>query len=120
MGGGIIKARKGIGDVYFMNKDGKEVMNASRGVEVTLEEEFSGFSVRDAIEEAKKYAIGAIQKKVAQKLRGFDCLPVVKDVKINYKIKYGFAQNSEEQENTDRKADAKIAKKFTSAKKISK
>ena len=117
MGGGIITAKKGVGDVYFINKDGKQVMNASKGVEVTMGEEFSGYSVRDAIEEAKKFAIGAIQKKVAQKLRGFDCLPIVKAVKINYQIKYGFTHSNDQQESSDQKTDVKIAKKFASLKK---
>jgi hypothetical protein len=91
MGGGIITAHKGVGDVYFYNRNGKEILNSSKNVEVELKEEFSGFSVQDALEEAKKFAVGALHKKVAQKMRGFDCYPVVKDLKIKYKIKYGFS-----------------------------
>jgi hypothetical protein len=117
MGGGIISAKKGVGDVYFLNNAGKEVINSSKGVEVDIKEEFSGFSVKDALEEAKKYAIGAIHKKVAQKMRGFDCYPVVKDLRINYRIKYGFAEDNTASEKNESTAGLKAANKLGSHKK---
>jgi hypothetical protein len=117
MSGGIITAKKGVGDVYFLNNAGKEVLNSSKGVEVEIKEEFSGFSVKDALEEAKKYAIGAIQKKVAQKMRGFDCYPVVKDIKINYKIKFGFAAHTEKHDEAKATYGVKVANKLGTHKK---
>lgn len=112
MGGGIITAKKGVGDVYFLDRAGKEVMNSSKGVEVDIKEEFSGFSVKDALEEAKKYAMGAIKKKVAQKMRGFDCFPVVKDIKIKYQIKYGFAaSNGGDTSTSERKIADKLGRR---------
>jgi hypothetical protein len=117
MSGGIITAKKGVGDVYFFDRAGKEVINSSKGVEVDIKEEFSGFSVKDAVEEAKKYAIGAIQKKVAQKMRGFDCYPVVKDIKIKYQIKYGFAASNEKAIATKTASEIKIANKLGSRRK---
>jgi hypothetical protein len=117
MSGGIISAKKGIGDVYFFDRSGKEVLNSSKGVEVDIKEEFSGFSVKDALEEARKFAIGAIQKKVAQKMRGFDCYTVVKDLKINYKIKYGFGSALQGAETNLGSKTLKTANKLGSAKK---
>jgi hypothetical protein len=90
MGGGIIHAKKASGDVYFINNEGKEVIDPSKDVEVKMDDDFPGIVLGDAIEEAKRFAIGAIKKKVAQKMRGFDCNPVVRNVKIEYKVRYGF------------------------------
>jgi hypothetical protein len=117
MSGGIITAKKGVGDVYFFDRTGKEVLNSSKGVEVDIKEEFSGFSVKDALEEARKYAIGAIQKKVAQKMRGFDCYTVVKDLKINYKIKYGFTAQAPESDTNLGLKNLNAASKLGSRKK---
>jgi hypothetical protein len=117
MGGGIITAKKGVGDVYFVDRLGKEVLDSSKGVEVDIKEEFSGFSVKDAIEEAKRYAMGAIQKKVAQKMRGFDCYAVVKDIKIKYNIKYGFVNANENSGGTKPASEPRVANKFSSYKK---
>ncbi|MBN1697857.1 MAG: cyclic nucleotide-binding domain-containing protein [Spirochaetales bacterium] len=90
MGGGIIHAQKAAGDVYFINNQGKEVIDPSKDVEVKMDEDFPGVIISDAIEEAKRFAIGAIKKKIAQKMRGFDCNAVVRNIKLEYKIKFGF------------------------------
>jgi hypothetical protein len=111
MGGGIISTKKAAGDVYFVNKIGKEVMEYLKEVEVPMSEEFPGINLRDAVDEAKRFAIGAIQKKVAQKMRGFDCYAVVKNLKVSYKIKFGFEAEEELTRELKFKAGVQILKK---------
>ncbi len=90
MTGGVIKTKSVTADVAFVSNEGKEVLPQSKGVEVKIIEEFSGRTIPEALEEAKKYAVGAIQKKVAQKTRGFFCRSVVKNLDVKYTVKYGF------------------------------
>jgi hypothetical protein len=111
MGGGIISTKKASGDVYFINKLGKEVIPALKDVEVSMTEEFPGMILRDALEEAKRFGIGAIQKKVAQKMRGFDCYAIVKNIRINYKIKFGFETEEELSRQISFKTGDQIIKK---------
>ncbi len=91
MAGGVIIARKGTGDVHFMSKDGsKEVFPVAREVSVKLGKEFGGLAIDDAVEDAKRYTVGALQQKMAYKTRGKDCQLIVKNVRIDYTVKYGF------------------------------
>jgi len=91
MAGGVITARKGTGDVHFVSADGaKEVYPPARDVTVKLGKEFGGMALDDAVEDAKRYAIGALQQKMAYKTRYQNCQLVVKNVKIDYAVKYGF------------------------------
>jgi len=95
MGGGIIAVKTASADAYFLNRKGEEVIPPSKDVEVKIDEEFPGLHLKDAIEEAKRWVIGAIKKKVAQKTRGFDCSTVVRNIKLNYKIRFGFTGETE-------------------------
>jgi hypothetical protein len=91
MAGGVITARKGTGDVHFLSADGsKEIYPAAREVSVKLGKEFGGIAVADAVEDAKRYAIGALQQKMAYKTRYQNCQLVVKNIKVDYTVKYGF------------------------------
>jgi hypothetical protein len=83
---GIITAKKVTGDVHFLDRNGDQVLHPSNNIEVTLKENFYGNSLRDAVESAKKYAIGAFRSKVAQKMRGFDCFPSVRNIRVSYSI----------------------------------
>jgi hypothetical protein len=111
MAGGIIIAKKAIGNVYFLSQEGKEVIPPSKDVEVKIEAEFPGIVINDAIEEAKRFAIGAIKKKVAQKMRGFDCTPIVRDVRVSYKVKFGFIGEEKLERELFFKAGEQIIKK---------
>ncbi|MBN2735357.1 MAG: cyclic nucleotide-binding domain-containing protein [Spirochaetales bacterium] len=90
MPGGIITVVSATGDVYFVNTKGEEIIEPSKDIEVKIKEEFPGMTLRDAVDEAQRYASGAIRKKVEQKRRGHDCMLIVKNIKVDYKIKYGF------------------------------
>ena len=90
MAGGVIHVTHAKGDVFFLNREGKEVLKPTKGVEVNLDEEFGGSSIHEAIEEAKKFSVGAMQQKVSEKTRGFTCQVVVKNIDVRYRIKYGF------------------------------
>ena len=90
MAGGVIHVHSGKGDVFFLSPEGKEVLDPSKNVSVKLDQEFAGMTIGEAILEAKKFAVGAIQQRVAEKSRGFKCQPVVRNVDVKYKIKYGF------------------------------
>lgn len=91
MAGGVIKTSSATGDVYFLAEGGREVLPPSRNVTVKIRESFPGTSIDDAVGEATKFAIGALQQKMAYKTRGVDCRVVVRNVKIKYKVGYGFA-----------------------------
>jgi hypothetical protein len=90
MAGGVIHITAAKGDVYFLSREGKEVLKPTKGVEVKLDEEFGAVSIGDAIAEAKKFSVGALQQKVSEKTRGFTCQVVVKNIDVKYRIKYGF------------------------------
>ncbi|MBN1410494.1 MAG: hypothetical protein JW969_06590 [Spirochaetales bacterium] len=102
MKGGIIKATLAKGDVFFLDGAGKEVIKASQDLKVKIDEEFAGVTMADALEEAKKFAIGALKNKVDQKTRGIDCYLVVKNVNIRYKVKYGFHASEQAVKNFKR------------------
>ena len=91
MAGGVIHASGASGDVYFLSPQGREVLKPTKGVEVKLNQDFAGTSISDAIEEAKKFSVGAMQQKVAEKTRGFTCQVVARNIEIKYTIKYGFS-----------------------------
>ncbi len=91
MAGGVIHAESAVGDVYFYSPSGKEIMEPSKKVRVSLDENFSGSMLEDAVHEARKHAIGALRNKVEQKTRGSLCDLVVKNVEVRYKIQYGFS-----------------------------
>ncbi|MBN2442116.1 MAG: cyclic nucleotide-binding domain-containing protein [Spirochaetales bacterium] len=111
MGGGVIDVYKGSGSVYFISRQGKEVIEPSKDVDVKINEEFAGFTLNDAIEEAKRFIMGALKKKVAQKMRGFDCYAVVRDIRVSYKIKFGFAGSEKLERELHFKAGEQIVKK---------
>jgi hypothetical protein len=90
MAGGVITAAKATGDVYFIDDMDKEVLPPAFGVEVQFTEDFPGSTVADAIEEAKRFAIGAFKNKMQQRIRGKNCLIIPKNIDVDYKIKYGF------------------------------
>ena len=90
MAGGVIHVTHAKGDVFFINREGKEVLKPTKGVEVNFDEEFGGTNIREAIDEAKKFSVGALQQRVSEKTRGFTCQVIVKNVDVKYRIKYGF------------------------------
>jgi hypothetical protein len=90
MAGGVIIVEKALGDVYFVGNDGTEVLPPVFKVEATIKQEFGGLSIEDAIEEAKRYAIGAFKNKMQQKIRGKSCNIFPKNIDVEYKVKYGF------------------------------
>lgn len=92
MAGGVIFAEKADGDCYFIDELGKEVLPPSFHVEVPVNLTFGGVSIEDAIEEAKRYAVGALKNKMQQKIRGKSCSIVPKNIDVDYKIKYGFGK----------------------------
>ncbi|MBN1410066.1 MAG: cyclic nucleotide-binding domain-containing protein [Spirochaetales bacterium] len=111
MAGGVIITSEASGDVYFLDNQGKEVIESSQDVEVKMREEFAGISLKDAVDEAKRFAIGALKKKTDQKRRGHDCTIVVRNVKIDYKVKYGFKGEEQLTREVDFKAGDLILKK---------
>ncbi len=91
MPGGVIIAKKATGDVHFLSPDGgREVFPRALGVIVKLSKEFGGVQIDDAVEESKRFAIGALQQKMAYKTRGKDCQVIVKNLRVDYAVKYGF------------------------------
>ena len=91
MAGGVIIAKKATGDVHFLSPDGtREVFPRALAVTVKLAKEFGGLQIDDAVEEAKRFAIGALQQKMAYKTRGKDCQVIVKNLRVDYTAKYGF------------------------------
>jgi hypothetical protein len=93
MKGGVIITRKAMGDVYFLTRSGRAVLPPSKNVEVVIKEMFSGQTLRDAVGSAMLFAMGAIREKVAQKMRGFNCIPQVRNIRVNYIIKHGFERS---------------------------
>jgi len=91
MAGGVIHVRAASGDVIFLSAAGKEILEPSKGVKVSLDEDFAGETLEDALQEAKKYAIGGIKQKVQQKTRGVLVKPVVRNLDVKYTVKYGFS-----------------------------
>lgn len=83
---GIITAKKVTADIYFLDRSGNTVLHPSKNIEVVLKENFYGNTLRDAVESVKKYAVGAFHAKVAQKMRGFDCYPSVRNIRVSYSI----------------------------------
>ena len=94
MAGGVIHVSGAKGDVFFLSREGKEVLKPTKGVEVKLDEEFGGMTIGDALEEARKFSVGPMQQKVSEKTRGFTCQVVVKNIDVRYRIKYGFQGES--------------------------
>jgi hypothetical protein len=92
MAGGVIKVEYVTGDIYFIDDNGKEVFPPNFKVEVKVEEEFGGLSINDAVEEAKKFAIGALKNRMQQKVRTKFCTIIPKNIDVDYKIKYGFVK----------------------------
>ncbi len=91
MAGGVITARKATGDVHFLSAEGsKELYPPAREVSVKLGKEFGGLAIGDAVEDAKRFAIGALQQKMAYKTRYQNCQLIVKNLKVDFVIKYGF------------------------------
>jgi hypothetical protein len=90
MAGGVIVSEHATGDVYFVDDVGKEVLPPAYKVEVQFTEEFGGMSIPEAIEEAKRFAIGAFKNKMQQRIRGTNCTIVPKNIDVDYKVKYGF------------------------------
>lgn len=91
MPGGVITASKATGDVHFLSADGaKEIYAPAQKVSVKLGKEFGGLAIDDAVEDAKRFAIGALQQKMAYKTRYQNCQLVVKNLKVDFAIKYGF------------------------------
>jgi hypothetical protein len=90
MAGGVIHVNGAKGDVLFLSPEGKEVLKPSKNVTVKLDQEFPGMTISEAIMEAKKFAVGALQQRVAEKMRGFKCQAVARNVDVQYRVKYGF------------------------------
>ncbi len=91
MPGGVNTVKRATGDVHFLSPDGsREVFPRALGVIVKIAKEFGGLEVDDAVEEAKRFAIGALQQKMAYKTRGKDCQVIVKNLRVDYAVKYGF------------------------------
>ncbi len=91
MAGGVITARKATGDVHFVSADGsRELYDPAREVTVKLGKEFGGLAIDDALEDAKRFATGALQQKMAYKTRYQNCQLVVKNLKVDFIVKYGF------------------------------
>jgi hypothetical protein len=91
LAGGVIIGRKAVGDVHFVSADGsKELYPPAREVTVKLSKEFGGMGINDAVEDAKRFAVGALQQKMAYKTRYQNCQLIVKNVKVDFTIKYGF------------------------------
>jgi hypothetical protein len=111
MAGGVIIASKAVGDIYFLDDKGKEIMESSQDVEVKIDTEFAGITLKDAVDEAKRFATGALKKKVEQKRRGHDCTLVVRSVNVNYKVKYGFQGEDQLTREATFKAGDQILKK---------
>ena len=51
-------------------------------------------SITDAVDEAKRFAMGAFKNKMQQRIRGKNCSIVPKNIDVDYKIKYGFDKHS--------------------------
>jgi hypothetical protein len=92
MAGGVIIAEKATGAVNFVDGNGAEVLPPVFNIEVDLKQEFGGLTKEDAIEEAKRYAIGAFKNKMQQKIRGKNCTIIPRNIEIQYTVKYGFGK----------------------------
>jgi hypothetical protein len=90
MAAGVIRAKKGTGDVYFLDSNGKQVLPPSKKLSVNIEADFHGGSLKEAIAEAAKYASGALRNYVNQKTSGHQVFVVAKNIKIDYEVRYGF------------------------------
>jgi hypothetical protein len=97
MNGGLIIVEKAKGDVRFFTPEGREVLKRMVGVTVPVNRIFSGLSLPEAIEEAERFAIGAISQKVQQSMRGVYCVPVVSNVAVRYQVKMGFGRGDAHQ-----------------------
>jgi hypothetical protein len=111
MKGGLINVTKAKGDVYFLSREGKEVFDPLLDVEVIIDQDFPGISLKDSVAEAERFAVGAIKQKVQQNMRGKTCFPIVRSVDIRYKIKYGFTQEKALQRELQYEAGDLIIKK---------
>jgi hypothetical protein len=92
MAGGVIHVSAASGDCFFISPEGKEVLKPTKNVDVRLNKDFGGVTIKDAVDEAKKFSVGAMQQKVSEKTRGFTCQVVVRNIEVKYKIKYGFTE----------------------------
>jgi hypothetical protein len=97
MNGGLIIVEKAKGDVRFYSPEGQEVFKRMTGVDVPVNKIFSGLTLPDAVEEAKRFAAGAISQKVQLRMRGVFCVPVVSNVAVRYRIKLGFGTGESHQ-----------------------
>jgi len=111
MKGGIIKVSKAKGNVYFLSREGKEVFDPLLDVEVRINQDFPGISLKDSVAETKRFAVGAIKQKVQQYMRGKTCFPIVRDIDITYEVKYGFTQEKALQRELQFKTGEQIIKK---------
>lgn len=111
MNGGIIIVTNARGNVHFISPKGDDVLPPMFDVEVKLNREFAGLNLRDAVSDAKSFAAGALKQKVQQKMRGKTCFPVVGNIDIHYRIKYGFARESGLQRELEFKPGDRIIRK---------
>jgi hypothetical protein len=111
MKGGVINVTKAKGDVYFLSREGKEVLDPLFDIEVSINQEFPGITLSDSVAEAQRFAIGAVKQKVQQYMRGKTCFPIVRDLDITYKIKYGFEAEKALQRELCFRAGEQIIKK---------
>jgi hypothetical protein len=81
--------------VHFFSEVGKEILQPAKDVTVKVAQEFGGVALEDAVEEATRFAVGALQQKMAYKTRYQNCRLVVKNVKIDYTVKYGFQEKTQ-------------------------
>ena len=91
---GLLTTKKAVGDVHFINRKGIAVLEPVKGIKVNIDGSFTGLTLKEAISEARRFAEGAIKSKVTQRMKGYNCIPVVKNVKIDYKIKHSFSYES--------------------------
>lgn len=111
MKGGVINVSKARGDVYFLSREGEEVLKPMLNVEAEINRDFPGMSLKDSVAEAERFVVGAIKQKVQQHMRGKTCFPIVRDIDIRYKIKYGFVHEKALQRELEFKAGQQIIKK---------
>ena len=109
--GGVISVTKASGNIYFLDNKGEEVLPSLKNVTVSFTETFAGMTLKDAVEEAKRFAIGALKRKTDQRTSGKICNVVVHQVNVTYKIKYGFTSEKEMAKEIDYKAGDLILKK---------
>lgn len=111
MAGGIITVKGGEGDAYFLSSEGKEVLKPSIDVSVKASEEFAGMTLKDALDEARRFIISAVKVKMEQKTRGKSCFITVRNVRVDYKIKFGFQNSMNLERKLEFKKGAQVLKK---------